>query len=260
MASRSSACSGLAVQSSRMPRGLEAWTRNRFEPTESQESTPVLASGNARRAALTLMVMASAAALLATSDPEKHSLYRFQTSSDGPRATLSARLPQVHYRVRVRVLALGPEGIDTTSSALATVHGAITSNASEASSGGGPGSASAGLDSGSDADSTRPTVRVSFGSSTPASDAVFAQTSFQLSRSLVFAGDCARPAGGSPCQAEVELDFDLQRAGTLVESGSVDVDWSIDFESRAFKPQAGGSDEKLAAPWTVELVEIGDQP
>jgi len=206
------------------------------------------------------MIVASAAALLATSDPDKHSLYRFEMSSEGPRATLSASVPHAQYLVRVRVLALGPEQIDTSSSALATVHGAITSNASAASGGEFSDSASAGTNAGSAIDAALPTVRVSFGASAPTSDAVFAQTSFQLSRSLLFSGNCARPDQGAPCQAETELHFDLERPNALPDLGSVSIDWSIDFESRTFKPKLGGSDEKVAAPWIVEFIEIGAAP
>jgi hypothetical protein len=211
---------------------------------------PDIAVASARSWALGLMIAASASALLATSDPDKHAIFSFETTSDGPRATLSASEPQARYLVRARVTALGPDRVDTTESALATVHGFITSNVGSI-------GADSGAGAGATADGASPFVRVRFGTSAQASDTVSALTSFQLSRPLHFTGNCAAPDQGTPCQAEIELDLDLEQPSALPANGSLSIDWSVDFESRGFKPTAGGSDQTIPAPWTLEIVGVG---
>ena len=205
------------------------------------------------------MIVASAAALLATSDPDESWVYIFKTSSDGPHATLSVSAPQARYLVRARVTALGPEQVDTTESGRATVHGTITSNTNATGDGGASnsGMGDGGASNGGASNGASPFVRVSFGSSAQASDSVSALSSFQLSRPLQFTGNCAQPDRDSPCQAELELDLDLLRTSALPADGSLSIDWSVDFESRAFKSKdESGKDETLEAPWTVEIVEL----
>jgi hypothetical protein len=99
-------------------------------------------------------------------------------------------------------------------------------------------------------------VRVRLGTSAQASNTVSALTSFQLSRPLHFSGNCAAPDRGAPCQAELELELDLEQPSALPAEGSLSIDWSVDFESRAFKPKTGGSDELIAAPWTIQIVGV----
>jgi len=202
------------------------------------------------------MLLASAGALLATSDVE-HPVYRFEKSSDGPRAVLSVSQPNARFLLRVRVDALGPEQVDTRESALATVHGTIASSTdTNAGAGGGPSaSAGAGTDAGSGG--TSPFVSVRFGESEQASDAIAALTSFNLARPLHFSGDCAKPDQGAACQAELELDFDLTSPSALKADESLSIEWSVDFEARAFKPN-GGSDVTSEAPWTIEIVELSE--
>ena len=207
----------------------------------------------ARNWALGLMIVASAGALLATSDVE-HPTYNFEVSSEGPRATLSASAPQTHYLVRARVTALGPKDVDTTESALAKVHGTISASASAPGNDAGAGPTSAGA-SGT-VDGASPFVQVRFGAEGQGSNAVTALTSFQLSRPLQFTGNCAQPEQGTPCQAELELDFALTQLNALPADSTLSIAWSVDFEARAFKPKdAGNADERLAAPWTIELVQ-----
>ncbi|MEI9940108.1 MAG: hypothetical protein WDO69_23045 [Pseudomonadota bacterium] len=195
----------------------------------------------ARGCALGLMIVASAGALLATSDPAKQTLYSFQKSSDGQHTTLSASTSHARYLVRASVTALGTEQIDTTNSASATVQGTITSD--------GDAGASASA-------SASPFVHVSFGASTQSSDEVSARTSFQLSRQLRFTGNCAQPDQGTPCKTELELDLDLIQPDALPIDGNVSIDWAVDFESRTFEVKSGAPDVESEAPWTIEIVEL----
>jgi len=191
-----------------------------------------------RTIALTLAVTA----LLATScaDPEKRSVYRFEKSSEGPLVTLTANEPRARYLARAVVLALGPDRANTTDTALATVQGLISSSETAATA------------------AQRPFVRVAFGAEGQARDAATVQTGFQLARPLRFAGNCSAPGEGTPCDAEIELDFALDQPSALSESERVSVAWSVDFESRTFKAEGGGGDEPVEAPWTVEVSEAGE--
>jgi len=222
------------------------WARNRGRAPTAAAHGPDIAVAPARRWALGLMIAASAGALLATSDPaDPHSMYSFEKSSDGPRATLSASKPRARYLVRVRVTELGPEQVDTTESALATVHGTISTSTSTSTTA-----------DGGTAEGGSPFVHVSFGTSAQASDSLSALTSFQIARPLRFTGNCGQPEQDSSCQAEIELDLDLERTSALPADGSASVDWAVDFESRALKPQESGKDETLEPPWIVEITEI----
>jgi len=198
------------------------------------------------------MIVASAGALLATSDV-KHPVYEFEKSNDGPRATLTASRLHAGYLVRVRVNTLGPEQVDSTESAIATVHGTIASRINA--NAGADAGADAGIDAGAGGTSRFVTVR--FREPEQASDAAAALTSFELSRPLHFSGDCATPDHGVPCEAALELEFELTQPSALQAGESLNIDWSVDFESRAFRPN-GGSDETSAAPWTVEFVELSE--
>jgi len=191
------------------------------------------------------MIVASAAALLATSDPDQLEVYRFETSSDGPRTTLTASVPRARYLVRARVIALGPANSDSTESALATVHGSIAPSANANTTG----------------DGGSPSVRASFGtktstgSATQSDDAVSALHGFLLSHPPRFSGNCSEPDHGAPCQAELELDLGLEAPSALPVDASIDIDWTVHFESRVFK-KGGDADELIAAPWTIEIVEL----
>jgi hypothetical protein len=213
------------------------WLRKRVERHESSAHGPDMPAAPARNWALGLMIVASAGALLATSD-DKHPIYKFETSSDGPRATLSASEPQARYLVRARVTALGPKGIDSTNSAAAIVHGTISASASAI------------------GDGARPLLLVRLSSAGLAGDAVSVLGSFQLSRAMRFTGDCAKPTEGTPCQAEFELHLELAQPSTVPADGSLSIAWSVDFEARTFKPKGESmNDEELAAPWTIEIVQ-----
>jgi len=222
------------------------WARKQYHQrvASTHGSDIVVAPG--RHWALGLMIVGSAGALLATSDV-KHPVYKFEKSNDGPRASLTASKPHAGYLMRVRVNTLGPEQVDSTESAIATVHGTIASSAN----------ANAGADAGSDAGSgeTSRFVTVRFREPEQASDAAAALTSFNLSRPLHFSGDCATPDQGAPCEAELELEFELKQASVLQAGESLTIDWSVDFESRAFRPNSD-RDETSEAPWTVEFVEL----
>jgi len=244
-----SACCGtpIALVDPQMAARFENGPPNRGQPHETTVHDPEIAVARARSWALGLMIAGSAIALLATSDPDKHAIYSFETSSDGPRVALSASEPQARYLLRARVIALGPDRVDTTESPLATVHGSISSDQGTGGTDGGAG----GTDGGAS-----PFVRVRLGTSAQASNTVSALTSFQLSRPLHFSGNCAAPDRGAPCQAELELELDLEQPSALPAEGSLSIDWSVDFESRAFKPKTGGSDELIAAPWTIQIVGV----
>ena|SRR6478735_773022 len=225
----------------------------------------------ARQWALAVMIAASAAALLATSAPDEKAVYIFKTSSDGPRATLSASKPQSRYLVRARVTALGPEQVDTTQASHATLHGTITANTNAtadagATNGGATndgatngGATNGGATNGGATNGASPFVRVSFGSTAQGSDSVSALSSFELARRLTFTGNCAQPNQDTPCQAEIELDLTLAQTSTLPNDESLSIDWTVNFESRAHKSKdAYGEDELVDAPWTIEIVELGN--
>ncbi len=212
--------------------------RSRPRSLEGGAAEPDIAVVPVQRWALGLMIVASAGALLATSDPDDaRAQYSFEKSSAGPASTLSANKPQARYLVRVHVTGLGPEDTDTTESALATVHGTIVASANAT------------------VDSSSPFVAASFGSSAQSGDAISALSSFQLSRPLRFTGNCQTPAEGTPCEAESTLEFDIERPSALSAEGSVSVTWTVDFASRAFKPSSGGSGVAIELPWTLEIVE-----
>jgi hypothetical protein len=86
------------------------------------------------------------------------------------------------------------------------------------------------------------------------SDQVSALTSFQVSRSLWFTGNCTEPDRGTPCQAELELDLNLEQPDALLADDSVSIDWSVAFEARAFA--SGDRNTPIEAPWTVEIIEL----
>jgi len=185
------------------------------------------------------MIIASAAALLATSDPNSYHRYIFEAASDGQRTTLTQSAPHARYLLRVRATALGPEEVDTTSGASATAHGTISTSA----------------------EGVSPFVRVRFGASgqasnTVSSDAVSALTTFQLSRPLRFTGNCSEPDQGTPCQAELDLSLELEQPSSLPADASVSIEWSVDLESTVSKVAEKDSDESLAAPWTIELFPL----
>jgi len=229
---------------------LVSWARKQGRQRLGRTRASDIAVVPARPWALGLMIVASAGALLATSAPH-YAVYRFEASSDGPRATLTASKARASYLVRVRVTALGPEGVDTRESALATVHGTITSSGNPSGDPSGNPSGNGGSNVG-----TSPFVQVRFHTPGQASDGIAVLTSFQLPQSLFFSGDCAKPGEGTPCEAEVQLDFDLKQPSALAADGSLSIDWSVDFESRAFRSNDAKDDETLAAPWSLEIVEI----
>jgi len=193
------------------------------------------------RTGLWVIALPLAATVLFTSscaDPEKRTVYRFGETSEGPATTLTANQPRARYRLRASVLALGPERANTTDTALATVHGLITSSDAAKSA------------------PLRPFVRVTFGAEGQASESATVQTGFELARPLRFTGDCAAPGQGAPCEAEIDLAFALDQPSASAVDERVDVVWSADFESRTFKAEGGGTDEKVPAPWAVEIIEI----
>src|SRR6187402_1485922 len=231
---------------------LELWARNRGKQPARSAHEPdiaVAAVAPARPWALAAMIAASAAALLATSAPDKNAVYIFKMSSDGPRATLTASKPQARYLVRTRVTARGPEQVDTTESAQATVHGTITANTNAMADGGATnggatngGATNGGATNGGATNGASPFVHVSFGSTPQVSSSVSALSGFQLARPLQFTGNCAQPNQDAPCQAELELDLTLAQTSALANDGSLSIAWTVDFESRAFKSKDAHGD------------------
>ena len=216
---------------------FEIWGRKHGAAQGPDAREPDIAVTQARRWALGLMIVASASALLVTSDPnDAKQVTVFEKSSDGPRTTLSAGVPSKRYLIRLRVDALGPDRRNSVDSAEATVHGTITPNALATDNGGSP------------------FVRARYGAVGQTPDERSVLTSFQFARPLAFSGNCSEPTQGTPCQAEVELDLTLERPDALPSGASVSVDWTIDGEGRAYQSNAGNGDP-LEAPWTIEISE-----
>ncbi|MET0791939.1 MAG: hypothetical protein ABW061_10495 [Polyangiaceae bacterium] len=172
------------------------------------------------------MIIASTAGLIATEDV-KEPQFRFATSISGAQAQLTSEAPSKRFLVHVNVNALGPEGSDTSHSAIVSLHGKITT---------------------SDADSPgSPFVEVQLGGAS----ALSSITEFNTSQSLAFTGDCAQPsATASPCEAHFEVA--LTRADAGARSGVVLVDWNLDFSSSANK-RGGYSEGPSAPPWSIDV-------
>ncbi len=210
--------------------------RNRGLSGKAGTREPDIAVAPARRWALGVMVVASAGALLATSAPVEN-MYNFEVASEEWRTTLTPSAPAARYLVRAQVTALGPEGVDTTRTALATVHAVVSANA----------------------DTPRPFVRVRLGEPGNANASLAsAESSLRLAQPLRFTGNCADPGKDTPCTAELELDFDFEHPSALSADAIVSIGWTIDFESTVPKPKGGEGQESLAAPWTIEIDTIAE--
>jgi hypothetical protein len=180
---------------------------------------------------LAAMIIASVAALLATSDPEKPR-HSFATSVVGPQAELTSAAPNVTYRITVIATALAPEGGDTSQYAQVKVHGSIATPLAPTDS--------------------QPFVTVKLGNPADAGTSTLqALTSFDVSSDLQFFGSCAHPDVGAPCQAQVLLTLARDDAGA--SGGSLGVAWTASFDTFTTK-ESGPDVGPTAPPWTIDVV------
>ena len=218
------------------------WARKRHQTSDAGglgSDIAVTPIARARDWALGLMIIASAGALLATSDDHPPD-FEFKVSSKIATTALSADKPQAHYLLRAHVTALGPENADSTvGSPNANLTSSIHANPSAR------------------APNASAFVNVNFGTPGDAKDPLSALTTFARGSSLSFTGNCAHPdeAQDDPCLGALELDFELAQPSTLTADGNLIIDWSVDFESRVPKPSGKGLFESVDAPWTIEVLE-----
>ncbi|MGC4093032.1 MAG: hypothetical protein QM756_35125 [Polyangiaceae bacterium] len=172
-----------------------------------------------------LVVMANAAALLATS-PEPRYSYIYSKSVDGPEVELSNAASHLRLLVTVRARELAPNGRSTTENASANVsiNGALTPSVPQL--------------------FVRARIDHLDGTSAGALNVL---TQFQLADSLRFEGDCATLEDATrPCQAQFFVDL----ARTDTNAGSVKVTWHMDFSASVEKSEPN---QELELPWDVQV-------
>jgi len=198
--------------------------------TDADADSPDIRVASHSRWLLGAMVLASSIGLLATSDV-RGPQFQFQTTIDGPSATLSQAAPSARFLVTIHVDALGPAHSDTTTRANAQVRGSII--ATEAPTGASP------------FVEAQVTGRANAGS-----PPLSALTQFDLGQPLSFSGDCANPSPLTPCQAAFVLELTRDDGGT--RGGVLRVDWAVTFEGSA-KKDSGTDEGPSPPPWTIEV-------
>jgi len=179
-----------------------------------------------------VMVVASGAALLATSAPETFA-FQFGRTLAGTDVVLTRDAPSAKFRVNVAAEELAPNGQPTTNAALATVRGTVIST---------------------DVDTTVPaggfvTVRVTHPDA-KATDVMNAATQFSMTHALGFSGGCRAPLAGPPCAATFEVELTRRDEGQA--GGSVRVAWGIDLRASVPKDE-GPSVTDLDVPWRTAI-------
>jgi hypothetical protein len=179
------------------------------------------------------MIVASTAALLATSNPAPVQ-YTFETSVAGPPTVLSAAMPRAKYLIEVIATALAPEEGDTTLDARVHLHGDIAASAAPT--------------------GAQPFVSLSVSDASAVNDAgrapISALTYFDVSNGLLFSGNCAHPETGAPCRAQ--LFVELTRDDEGAQGGTLTVAWTATFDAETSK-QAGSNVGPAAPPWKITV-------
>lgn len=171
-------------------------------------------------------MFAAAFAVIATSTDAEYT-YEFVHRPEVPLIELTGEAPERTVRLRVRVDAMGPDGVDSTQSALAKFTGTIDVS---------------GLDAGN-----RPFVQIQAGTDGPSS----VLTTFDRSVPLEFSGDCTLADASAPCSTELPIRFARDDAGA--RGGSVRVAWQMKLEAiiaKSDEPDRG----PMEPPWTVEVL------
>ena len=214
-----------------MARKPDEFRRFGDRSADAEAGIPDIPVASHSRWLLGAMVLASSVGLLATSEvrgPQFH----FQTTIDGPLATLSQAAPSAKFLVTIRVDALGPAHSDTTTArANAQVRGSIVPT--ETPTGGSP------------FVEAQVTGRANAGS-----PPLSALTQFDLGQPLSFSGDCANPSKLTPCQASFVFELTRDDGGT--RGGVLGVDWAVTFEGSA-KKDSGTDEGPSPPPWTIEV-------
>lgn len=187
---------------------------------------------------LCAVIVASAAALLGTSDnspPTLYTTYTFErTGIEGGFVELTRDQPTATFFVTLHVDALGPEGVMTTQGAKLDLDGTITTTD---------------LAEGAFA----PFVSVKVGSP----DALgvsekMVLDGFSQGQDLIFTGDCDTPPGSNECRARFTVEVTRKDDGA--GDGVVRFDWLFDVHSKVERPStATGMVGPLDPPWTVEV-------
>ena len=181
------------------------------------------------------MVIASTAALLATTDEQRVSYgYPFETATDGPPAQLSTSAPSAKFAIKVTVNALGAGDGDTSKSVRLTVRGKIAPNPAPAELG------------------SFVNVQLS-GRETAGAEPLSVLTEFDFGQPLAFSGGCERPGGAPPCTAQATLELSRDDAGA--HGGVLNVTWNATFDGTV------GTTAKVDAPaspppWTIEVTPL----
>lgn len=189
------------------------------------------------------VIATSSVALLATTEeppsesPDYQSAsttYSFERSDiDGGSVDLTSNEPRVTYYINIQATALGPDNVQTTNAPSATLEGTVTSS---------------GLNAGAQPPS------VSFRASSAALVPMQVDTSdrYFQGAALVFSGNCADPAHGQACRAQLAIE--MARADDGASGGTVHVDWHFSVESSISLPNSSaktvGPEDP---PWQIEV-------
>lgn len=167
------------------------------------------------------MLVATALALIATSEPPPH-FDSYETSGMAPRAVLTLAAPRARFEVRIHAEDLLP----ATAGALAVVRGSVVEPAADSS-----------------------FVRVTIDDGRPTSSIEFV-TSFSTGAQPAFAGSCRELDPSSPCEGTFVVTF--ERSSGAERSAPSEIEWHIDVSARIVKDD-GPDRGPLPLPWQVEV-------
>ncbi len=189
------------------------------------------------------LIIASTAALLGTTDEtvQHYAAYHFaRTGVDGGFAELTSDAPRATFFVTLTANQLGPDGVETSDNASATLDATLTASA---------------LPEGTDA----PFVDVRI-TSPEASGVIDKQVLDHLSdtQALSFTGNCSKPTEGAACRARFQVD--VWRIDDGARGGTVRFDWLFDVASFGQIQVPDEADTKttsepLDPPWTISVTQ-----
>ena len=188
------------------------------------------------------VVAACTTALLGTSDvsppvdstPTSQVTHLFsRTGIEGGSVELSAGQPRATFSVTIVADELGPKNVMTTSTAVAHLHGSVTS-------------------SDLPKNAAPPSILVDASSpETMMGSSEQATNELTQDQQLQFIGDCANPKSGS-CRAHFQLELSRSDDGT--DGGTVTVAWTFDVESAGIEPSSmTGEVSAVDPPWTITV-------
>jgi len=175
------------------------------------------------------VILASTAALLATSKVEPRSVQHYLKEVAAPKAELTSETTGAKFRITITATALGAEGQRTTDGAELRIKGHVTTPSEPVSAA--PVSVKLGP----------PETPASIGGTDLAVD-------FDVMRPLVFAGNCDEPKSAEGCVAHMIADFSLNEAVTAAAA----IDWSVVLTGES-REHSGPEQFDVKPPWQVEI-------